>query len=384
LHRIFFSLKKYTWNFICFAAPHKNMNDADKDALPPLAELFLHIVLFVLPRDTFDCDRSAMLRLCRVRKNLVEQMHQCSGAFSLDLHMSAKHIVMMSPYPRCHLAYFDRAHFEAIKSIAARFQSVDGLRIDLQQLPVGCNFICTAQILDVVFHCLKVGKAKLLSILHAVFEAEMFTQGMRSLPAHTKDQILCMNLTNCGLDIDSSFLRELASMRNMIHLRLDGNKFHLAHSGFPSFSEKLESLSVANCAGVRPTMLKNVGKTLRTLGWSDNVITDEDKPAFFEWLKDSKVQNLEIDNCGFALADSVDFQAALKRMPALRSLSMAGNYIFQDDVFWWIYDFWRNGRLQSNFFSVHISNMDICYPDAGIPFIMSTARFGYVEISNWD
>jgi hypothetical protein len=131
-------------------------------------------------------------------------------------------------------------------------------------------------------------------------------------------------------------------------------------------------------------MLENVGKTLRTLGWSDNVLADEDKPAFCEWIKDSKVQNLEIDNCGFTLADSVDFQAALKRMPALRSLSMAGNYLFQDDVFWWIYDFWRNGRLQSKFFSVHISNMHICYPDSGIPFIMSTARFGYVEISNWD
>jgi hypothetical protein len=360
------------------------MNDAHKDALPPLAELFLHIVLFVLPRDSFDCDRSALLRLCRVRKNLVEQMHQCSGAFSLDLHMSAKNIVMMSPFPRCHLAYFDRAHFEAIKTMAARFQSIDGLHIDLKQLPVGYNVISTAQILDVVFHCLKVGRAKLLSILNAVFDADSFTQGMRSLPPHTKAQILCMNLTDCSLAIDSRFLRELASMRNLKHLRLDGNKFHLAHSGFPPFSENLESLSVANCPGVRPTMLKNLSKTLRTLDWSDNLITNEDKPAFFEWIKDSKVQNLEIDNCGFVLADSYDFQAALRRMPALRSLSMAGNYLFQDDVFWWIYDIWRSERLQSNFFSVHMSNMTICYPSTGVPVIMSTTRFGYVEISNWD
>ena len=360
------------------------MNDAHKDALPPLAELFLHIVLFVLPRDSFDCDRSALLRLCRVRKNLVEQMHQCSGAFSLDLHMSAKNIVMMSPYPRCHLACFDTAHFEAIKNMAARFQSIDGLRIDMQQLPAGCNFICTAQILDVVFHCLKVGKAKLLSILNAVFEADQFTQGMRTLPAHTKAQILSMNLTDCGLAIDSGFLRELASMRNLIHLRLDGNKFHLAHSGFPSFSENLESLSVANCPGVRPTMLKNLSKTLRTLGWNDNPIPIEDTPAFFERINDSKLQNLDIDHSGFALADSYDFKAALRRMPALRSLSMAGNYLFQDDVFWWIYDIWRSGRLQSNFFSVHISNMHICYPNTGIPVIMSATRFGYIEISSWD
>jgi hypothetical protein len=173
-------------------------------------------------------------------------------------------------------------------------------------------------------------------------------------------------------------------MRNLKHLRLDGNNFHLAHLGFPTFSENLESLSVTNCPGVRPTMLKNVSKTLRTLGWSDNEITDEDKPAFFEWIKDSKVQSLEIDNCGFVLADSVDFQAALKRMPALRSLSMAGNYLFQDDVFWWIYDIWRSERLQSNFFSVHMSNMTICYPRTGIPVIMSTSRFGYIEISSWD
>ena len=360
------------------------MNDTHKDALPPLAELFLHIVLFVLPRDSFDCDRSALLRLCRVRKNLVEQMHQCSGAFSLDLHMSAKNMVKTSPFPRCHLAYFDRAHFEAIKNMAARFQSIDGLRIDLQEAPVGYNVISTAQILDVVLHCLKVGRAKLISILNTPFDADSFTQGMRSLPPHTKDQILCMNLTDCRLRIGSSFLRELASMRSLKHLRLDGNNFHLAHLGFPTFSENLESLSVANCPGVRPTMLKNVSKTLRTLGWSDNAITDEDKPAFFEWIKDSKVQSLEIDNCGFVLADSVDFQTALQRMPALRSLSMAGNYFFQDDVFWWIYDIWRSGRLQSNFFSVHISNMHICYPSTGIPVIMSATRFGYIEISSWD
>jgi hypothetical protein len=33
---------------------------------------------------------------------------------------------------------------------------------------------------------------------------------------------------------------------------------------------------------------------------------------------------------------------------------------------------------------VHMSNMTICYPSTGVPVIMSTTRFGYVEISNWD
>jgi hypothetical protein len=362
------------------------MNDVDEDALPPLAELFLHIVLFVLPRDSFDCDRNALLRLSRIRKNFIEQMHQCSGAFNLDLHMSARDIVMMSPYPSCHLAYFDRSHFQAIKNMAARFQSIDRLCIDLQQMPTGCNFINTAQIVDVVVHCLTVGRAKILSIVNASFEADQFTESMRSLPAHTKNQIICMNLTNCGLDINSRFLRELAGMHNLVNLRLDGNKFSLGHSvhGFPVFSDNLESLSVANCSGVRPTLLKNVSKKLRTLTWSDNVIKDEDKPLFFDWIKDSKVENLEIDKCGLCLADSLAFQSALQRMPALRSLSIADNYLFQDDVFWWIYEFWRSGRIQSSFFSVHISHMHVCYPENGTPIIMSSLRFGYIEISNWD
>jgi hypothetical protein len=354
------------------------------DSLPPLAELFLHVVLFVLPRDSFDCDRNALLRLCSVRKNLVEQMHQCSGAFNLDLYMSAKDIVMMSPYPCCHLAYFERSHFEALKRTAARFESIKNLCIDLKKLPDGCNFINTAQILDLVFHCLNVGRAKQLYILNASFESDQFTHGMCRLPADTKDQIVCIHLTNCGLTINSTFLRELAGMRNLVNLTLDGNKFHLAHSGFPVFTPSLETLSVANCPGIRPTLLRNVKKTIRTLNWSDNVIAEDDKPVFLEWIKDSKVQSLDIDNCGFCLPDSLDFQAALTRMPALRSLSMAGNYLFQDDVFWWIYDFWRNGRLQSSFFTVHISNMHICYPDCGIPIIMSTTRFGYIEISNWE
>ena len=76
------------------------MNDTDQHALPPLTELFLHVVNFVLPYDVFDCDRPVFLRLSRVRKNLVEHMHLCSGAFALDLHMSVKNVVMTSPYPR--------------------------------------------------------------------------------------------------------------------------------------------------------------------------------------------------------------------------------------------------------------------------------------------
>ena len=355
-----------------------------EEPLPPLAELFLHVVLYVLPRDIFDCDRNALLRLSRVRKNLVEQMKQCSGAFDLDLHMSAKDIVMMSPYPTCHLAYFDRSHFQAIKNMAARFESINVLRVDLKSMPVGCNFINTAQILDLVFHCLKVGRAKQLCVLNAVFDADQFAEGMRKLPQDTKDRIICMQLSNCGLTITSRFLRELAGMRSLRHLQLDGSHFHLAHSGFPRFADALETLSVANCAGLRPTVLASVKKTLHTLNWSGNVIADSDKPAFLEWIKDSRVQSLDLDNCGFQLTDGIAFQSALGRMPALRSLSVAGTYLFQDDVFWWVYNMWKQGRLQAPFFTVHISNMHICYPDSGHPVIISCTPFGYIEVPSLD
>jgi hypothetical protein len=360
------------------------MNDSDKDALPPLAELFLHIVLFVLPRDSFDCDRHALLRLCRTRRNLVEQMHQCSGAFSLDLHMSAKHIVMVSPYPCSQLADIDMQYFRALKSTAARFRSIDRLCINLGLLPFRCNFVNTPQILDLVSHCLTIGQARHLHISHAIFEADQFTNCMKHLFQCTKNRILTVDLRHCKLTMDSKFLRELASMRNLTSLTLDGNTFDLSYSAFPSFSDKLECLSVAGCPGIRPSFLKKISKTLRTLVWSENVLEISNKQDFLEWLTDSRLRNLDIDNCQLCLADSVDFQTALQHMPELRSLSMAGNYLFQDDVFWWIYDVWRSGRLQSTFFSVHISNMHICYPDAGIPMIMSTARFGYVEIASWD
>ena len=355
-----------------------------EDSLPPLAELFLHVVNFVLPRDSFDCDRPALLRLARVRKNMVEHMKQCSGAFTLDLNMSAKNIVMMSPYPCCHLAYFERSHFEALKRTAARFQSINRLCIDLKKLPVGCNFINTAQILDLVFHCLDVGRAKQLCISNAVFEVDQFTHGLCRLLPHTKDQIVCIDLSNCGLTINSTFLRELAGMRSLRKLTLDGNKFHLTHSGFPVFSPCLETLSVANCSGLRPTLLKNVKKTLRTLNWSGNLIIEEDKPVFLEWIKDSNVRSLDIDDCGFLQTDTCAFQVAFEHMPGLYSLSMAGNDGFQDDIFWWIYEFWKNGRLQSPFFSISISNMHICYPHCGRPVVMSTTRFGYIAITNWE
>ncbi|MBV5344148.1 MAG: hypothetical protein JZU63_00685 [Rhodoferax sp.] len=353
------------------------MNAAEP--LPPLAELFLHIILFVLPRDSFDCDRNALLRLSRVRKDLVEQMQQCTGAFSLDLCMSARDVVMMSPYPCCHLAYFDRSHFQAIKNVAARFQSVGSLRIDLQRMPVGCNFVNAPQILDLVFHCLSVGRAQQLCVLNAVLEADQFAHGMRSLPPDAKARITYMQLGNCGLAINSRFLRELAGMRSLRHLHLDGSKFHLAHSGFPRFSDALETLSVSNCYGLRPTMLRSVTKTLGALNWSGNLIADSDKPAFLAWIKDSHVRSLDIDNCGFHLADSADFQSALERMPALRSLSIAGNYIFQDDVFWWVYDFWKQGRLQAPFFTIHISNMHTCYPDSGRPVMIARMPFEYMD-----
>jgi hypothetical protein len=360
------------------------MNDADKDALPPLAELFLHVVLFVLPRDSFDCDRHALLRLSRIRKNLVEHMHQCSGPFALDLHMSARHVVMVSPYPCSQLAYIDMQHFKALKNTAARFRSVDRLCINLGLLPFRCNFVHTPQILDLVFHCLTVGRAKHLHISHAIFEADQFTNCMKHLFQCTKNRILSVDLRHCKLTMNSRFLCELASMRNLTSLTLDGNTFDLPHEAFPSFSDKLQSLSVAGCSGIRPSMLRKVKKTLHTLVWSENVLQHSDKQDFLEWITDSHVQNLHIDNCGLCLADSVDFQSALERMPALKSLSMAGNYLFQEDVFWWIYDFWRNRHLQSTFFNVHISNMHICYPDAGTPVTVYDMRLGCIEFPYYD
>ena len=355
------------------------MNDAHTPALPPLAELFLHIVLFVLPRDSFARDRGALLRLSRIRKNLVEHMHACSGAFALDLHMSAKNIVMVSPYPGCHLACFNKCHFQALKNAAARFQSINSLCIDLQLLPPGCNFVNTQQILDLVFHGLRVGRARHLRISHAVFEAEQFASGMSHLFPATKNQMLSVDLRHCKLAINSTFLRELASMRNMKSLTLDGNTFHLVHSAFPSFSDKLESLSVAGCPGIRASILRKVPKTLHTLTWSENAIEETDKREFFDWIADSHLQKLEIDNCGLCLPDSLHFQSAFERMPALHSLSMAGNYRFQDDVFWWLYDVWKQGRMRSSFFCVHISNMHICYPDSGIRVVLAAREFGSLE-----
>ena len=353
-----------------------------EDSLPPLAELFLHVVLFVLPRDTFEHDRPALLRLARVRKNLVEQMHQCSGAFTLDLNLSAKNIVMMSPYPRCHLAYFEQSHFEALKKTAARFRSIDGLCVDLKQLPAGCNFINTAQILDLVFHCLKVGRARQLCISNAIFEADQFTDGLRGLPAHTRNQIVCIHLSHCGLTVGARLLRELAGMRNLRKLTLDGNKFSLADSGAPTFSGALEYLSVAGCDGVRPFFLKCVKKTLRALIWNKNAILDADKSFFLAWLAGSDLRALDMDNCDFGMQDFEHFKAAFTRMTSLQSLSVAGNDFFQDNVFWWIYEYWRQGYIPA-FFAVHISNMHICFPDSGMPVFMSRTRFGFIEVHGY-
>ena len=347
---------------------------------PPLAELFLHIVLFVLPRNSFDRDHTALLRLSRIRKNLVEQMHQSSGPFTLDLHLSAKHIVMMSPYPCTQLAYIDMQHFRALKSTAARFGSIDRLCINLGQLPVRCNFVNTPQIVDLVLHCIRSGRAKHVCISHAIFEADRFTDGLRHLFPHSKNQILSLSLRDCGLAINSKLLRELASMHNLRHLTLDGNKFHLAHSGFPTFSASLETLSVARCSGLRPTLLKHLHKTLHTLTWSNNVILDADKPAFLAWIADSPLRSLAIDDCGFHPDDAPAFQTALARMPRLQSLSMAGNDHFEDAVFWWIYDRWKHREMRAPFFSVNVSNMQICYPEAAMPVILATSHFGCLEL----
>ena len=351
----------------------------DANAPPPLAELFLHIVLFLLPRDSFDRDRGALLRLSRIRKNLVEQMHQCSGPFTLDLHMSAKDIVMASPYPGCLLACFNARHFQALKNTAARFQSINRLCVDMQLLPSGCNFVHTQQVMDLVFHCLRLGRAKHLRISHAIFEADQFTNRMAHLFQCTKNQMLSVDLSHCKLAVNSKFMRELASMRNMRSLTLDGNTFHLVYVAFPSFSDKLECLSVAGCSGIRASLLRKVPKTLHTLTWSENVFEETDKPEFLAWIADSHLRKLEIDNCGFGLPDSLDFQSAFERMPALRSLSMAGNYLFQEDVFWWLYDIWKQGRLQASFFCVQISNMHVCYPDSGIRVVLASREFAHLE-----
>ena len=354
-------------------------NDAEQPALPPLAELFLHVVNFVLPRDAFDCDRPALLRLARVRKNAVEHMRASSGAFALDLHLSAGNVVMVSPYPGCHMACFNTRHFQALKRTAARFSSVGSLCVDLRQLPAGCNFVDSHQIMDLVLHCIRAGRAKHICISHAIFEADRFTDGMSHLFPHSKNQILSLVLRDCGLAINSQFLRELAGMRNLKHLTLDGSKFHLAHSGFPAF-DSLETLSVARCAGARPTLLKHLRKTLHYLTWSGNVVLEDDKPAFLAWIADSSLRTLAIDNCGFHLHDAGGFKVAFARMPLLHSLSMAGNDHFEDAVFWWIYDMWKRGERQ--IFRVHVSNMHVCYPDAGNPMsIMATTRLGHLQLN---
>ena len=349
-------------------------------ALPPLAELFLHVVHFVLPRDAFDCDGPALLRLARVRKHLVEDLTLCSGAFALDLHLSARSVVMTSPFPCCLLASFNRQHLQALKNTAARFRSVNALRIDLRQMPAGCNFVDTNQIVDLVLHCVRAGRAKHLAISHATFEADRFTDGIRHLFPHSKNQILSLALRDCGLAINSDFLRELAGMRSLKHLTLDGNKFHLAHSGLPAACTSLETLSVARCPGLRPALIRHLRKTLHSLTWSGNVVLQDDKPAFFGWLADSDLRTLDIDNCGLHLHDAEAFQAAFARMPLLRSLSVAGNDHFEDAVFWWIFNRWKGGEIQPDFFSVYVSNMHVCYPVAAMPIVMSTTRFGFIEL----
>jgi hypothetical protein len=346
-----------------------NMNVADE--LPHMAAMFFQIVMFILPRDIFQWDRAALLRLAHVRKNVVEEMHCSSGAFTLDLHMSARNIVMYQPFPRCDIALFDEQHFKALKTTASRFRSIRRLCIDLGQLPFRCNFINTAQIVDLVFHCLATGRAKHLHIAHAIFEADQFTNGMRHLFQSSKNQILSVDLRHCKLAINSKFMRELASLRNLTSLTLDGNKFHMTHTAFPAFSDSLQCFSVASCSGVTPSILKKISKKLRLLNWSDNVILEADKQVFLDWITDSQLVNLDIDNCAFHQDDILNFELAFERMPALRSLSMAGNDNFQDDIFWWIYDFWKRGRLRTIFFSVYISNMHICYPDCGLPIIIS-------------
>ena len=189
------------------------MQEAQTAPLPPLAQLFLDVVCCILPRNSFDGDRAALLRLCRVRKRLVEDMRQYNSGFSLDLHLNTKNVVMVSPYPSCHIACLNKLHVKAAKRMAARFQSVHRLCIDLHKLPRGCNFMHTRQIVDLVFHCLSIGKARELLISNAMFDVESFTHRMRHLFRFTKDQIVSLHLSHCKLAINSAFVREVASMR---------------------------------------------------------------------------------------------------------------------------------------------------------------------------
>ena len=221
------------------------MQDKEASPIPHLAQLFLDIVQFVLPRNSFDGNSSALLRLSRVRKSLVEDMRAGSGGFGLDLRISTRNVVMVSPYPSCHLACFNKFHYRAFKRLAARFQSIRRFSIDLRRLPFGCNFMNTRQIVDLIFHVIIIGKAREIHVSHAIFDVECFTHRMRHLFHFTKAQLVSVHLGHCKLAINSAFVRELASMRNLKSLMLDGNRFEPISLAFPAFSDELQSLSLA-------------------------------------------------------------------------------------------------------------------------------------------
>ena len=342
----------------------------DTPPLPHLAQLFLDVVLFVLPRDILQSDRRALLRLARVRKRLVEDMRASSGAFALDLHLCTRNVFMFTPYPSCHLACFYKPHIQSVKRLASRFQSIGSLCIDLQSLPRGCNFTNTTQILDLVFHCIRVGRAKELHISHAVFNADLFTHGLRHLFRFTKDQIVSLHLSHCKLAVNSHLLRELASLRNLASLTLDGNKFQVYDPCFPCFSDKLESLSVCGCRGVRVVLLTTVSRALQSLKWNDNVILEAEKPFFLAWIADSRLHTLHVDSCGFFPHDTEAFQAAFVTMPCLLSLSIAHNEFFENIILWWLYEYWRAGHVPCSF-RMHVSNMHVCFPEHGPPVFLS-------------
>jgi len=324
-------VSRNTWRrFGCVCA--RSMGDA---SLPRLAQLFLDVVLLVLPRNSFDGDRAALLRLASVRKHFVEDMRANNGAFALDLHLCARNVVMVSPYPSCHLACFDRAHIQSVKRLAARFQSIGSLSIDLHRLP-----------------------------------RDLFAHGLRHLFPFTKNQLVSLHLSHCKLAVNSHLLRELASLRNLTSLTLDGNKFHVCDPCFPGFSDKLECLSVAGCRGVRAVLLASVSKTLQSLVWNDNVMLESEKPFFFAWLADSRLDSLDVENCGLFPHDAEAFQAAFARMPSLMGLNIAHNEYFENIILWWMYEHWRGGHVPC-FFRMHVSNMHVCFPDHGAPVFLS-------------
>ena len=66
-------------------------------------------------------------------------------------------------------------------------------------------------------------------------------------------------------------------------------------------------------------------------------------------------------------------------MPCLQSLSIARNDFFENIILWWMYEHWRGGQVSSPF-SMHVSNMNICFPDHGAPVFMGGSEYGRMHV----